>query len=68
MIRSLLAGLIGVVVAVVVIFLIEMINSRIYPMPADLDPQDHPRGDPGRANGEVQGVPVRQHQLFATDP
>ena len=30
--------------------------------------QDHPRGDPGRADGEVQGVPLGQLQLLAVDP
>ena len=29
---------------------------------------DHPRGDPGRADGEVPGVPGHQLQLLAVDP
>ena len=36
--------------------------------PRALGPDDHPRGDPGRADGEVQGVPGDQLQLLAVDP
>ena len=38
------------------------------PRPRALAADDHPRGDPGRADGEVQGVPVGQLQLLAVDP
>ena len=52
--------------------LIPMEQWRTKPVmilgPRALGPDDHPRGDPGRADGEVQGVPGGQLQLLAVDP
>ncbi|MGI9272630.1 MAG: hypothetical protein ACR2QT_12700 [Woeseiaceae bacterium] len=40
MIRDILAGVAGVAIAVLIVFLGEMLSHMVYPMPAGLDPQD----------------------------
>lgn len=40
MLRDILAGVIGVAIAVFIVFLADMLSHMVYPMPAGLDPQD----------------------------
>lgn len=40
MLRDILAGVIGVAIAVLIVFLADMLSHMVYPMPAGLDAQD----------------------------
>ena len=40
MLRDILAGVVGVAIAVLIVFLSDMLSHTVYPMPAGLDPQD----------------------------
>ena len=40
MLRDILAGVTGVVIAVLIVFLADELSHMVYPMPADLDPSD----------------------------
>lgn len=40
MLRDILAGVIGVAIAVLIVFLSDELSHMVYPMPAGLDPQD----------------------------
>ena len=40
MLRDILAGIIGVAIAVLIVFLSDMLSHMVYPMPAGLDAQD----------------------------
>lgn len=40
MLRDILAGILGVAIAVLIVFLADELSHMLYPMPAGLDPQD----------------------------
>ena len=40
MLRDILAGVVGVVIAVLIVFLTDELSHMMYPMPANVDPSD----------------------------